>query len=142
MRAGGPPRPAPPPTTTTPNHDHPQPPPPATPTPPPPPLPAGEYGGPRLPLDLLQHGEYALEVTGARSFVDGHWDNSPIHNPSAAAGGARGGGRPLYPAIFVNHSRRSPNARFEKLGVGRRDEMQLKERMMLVALEPIEPGAE
>ena len=42
-----------------------------------------EYGGPRLPLDMLQHGEYALEVTGTDTFIDGNWENS-----AALSGGA------------------------------------------------------
>ena len=40
-----------------------------------------EYGGPRLPLDMLQHGEYALEVTGTDTFIDGNWDLTLIPSP-------------------------------------------------------------
>ena len=40
-----------------------------------------EYGGPRLPLDMLQQGEYALEVTGTHTFIDGNWDLARIPGP-------------------------------------------------------------
>ena len=34
-----------------------------------------EYYGPRLPLDYLQHGAFALEVPGSNHFIDGNGEN-------------------------------------------------------------------
>ena len=96
-----------------------------------------EYGGPRLPLSLLEEGrgEYALEVTNTQTFIDGSWDNSPLKESN--------GYRPRYPAIFANHSS-SPNARFERRTVatpyGSRNALRF--RMLLVASERIPPGGE
>ena len=53
-----------------------------------------EYDGPRLPLRLLKHSTYALEVPdGSRTFIDGNLEH----------GNASGLARSL--AIFANHSR-------------------------------------
>jgi hypothetical protein len=63
----------------------------------------GEYGGPRLPLDMLTQGKgsYALEMPSCDDFIDGACENSPFDD------GKR------FPACFANHSR-LPNARFDR----------------------------
>ena len=37
-----------------------------------------EYGGPRLPIRMLEHGEYALQTPNTAVFIDGHADNGPL----------------------------------------------------------------
>ena len=98
-----------------------------------------EYGGPRLPLSMLgvDKGEYALEVTGTSNFIDGIWHNSPLADAADAAEGRRF--RPRYPAIFANHSA-TPNAQFERRPVYKPRALELRHRMVLVALEPIARG--
>merc|ERR1719272_1092044 len=58
-----------------------------------------EYDGPRLPLQELVHGEYALEIPRTGLFIDGARANCPL---ACAA--------PPSCAIYANHSVR-PNAR-------------------------------
>jgi hypothetical protein len=61
----------------------------------------GEYGGPRLPLYLLQPGKgtYVLEVPDGETFIDGNWEHCPYDGPR-------------FLAIYCNHSA-TPNAKFE-----------------------------
>jgi len=103
----------------------------------------GEYGGPRLPLraangGYLKHSEYALTVTGTHGFIDGKWEN-------AAALGLLPAGAveqmPVTLAVYANHSTR-PNARFERREGGGLGPLDLRQRMYIVATEPIEAGRE
>jgi hypothetical protein len=104
-----------------------------------------EYGGPRLPLSMLEDGkgEYALEVSNTQTFIDGGWDNWPLCGPSAhTSAPGRGPHCPRYPAIFANHSS-VPNARFERRTVSKpSDKLQLRYRMVIVASERIGAGME
>ena len=97
-----------------------------------------EYGGPRLPLSMLQDGkgEYALEVSNTQTFIDGGWDNSPLDASDKEH-------QLRYPSVFANHSG-SPNARFERRTVSHRNSstLQVRFRMVLVASERIRAGGE
>ena len=93
----------------------------------------GEYGGPRLPLELLQHGKgtFVLQVSDWETFIDGNWEHCPYDGPRSLA-------------IFANHSA-NPNAVFEHWPLQLQSTScatQLRDRMWLVATEPIQAGAE
>jgi hypothetical protein len=88
-----------------------------------------EYAGPRLPLRLQVLGEYVLQVPGTNFVVDGAGENSPKFEHRRAA------------ALYANHSS-SPNARLESWPVLRAGALEVQQRMMLVAMEPIEAGRE
>ena len=98
-----------------------------------------EYGGPRLPLRMLkkERAEYALEVTGTSTFVDGGWGSTPL----GEGGGEQRESRPRYPAVFANHSS-NPNAVILRRPTRGRGSFELRHRMVLVTLEPIERGGE
>jgi hypothetical protein len=112
----------------------------------------GEYGGPRLPLDMLTEGkgDYSLEMPSCDDFIDGACENSPFDD------GKR------FPACFANHSR-LPNARSDResnrvlagralshIYAGSIEEwpnpsgspFDVEHRMWLVASETIEAGHE
>ena len=86
------------------------------------------YSGPRLPLRLHTGGRYVLEVPGTSTIVDGNSENSPFDLARSAA-------------IFANHSKR-PNACIEVWPVLRPEHLGIRQRMMLVASEPIAAGQE
>ena len=93
----------------------------------------GEYGGPRLPLELLQPGKgtFVLQVSDWETFIDGNWEHCPYEGPRSLA-------------VFANHSAK-PNARFEHWPLQLQSTScatQLRDRMWLVATEPIQAGAE
>jgi hypothetical protein len=85
-----------------------------------------EYGGPRLPAKMHRGGEYVLQVPNTSTVVDGLCENSPFRVPPHAA-------------VFANHSA-VPNARLEQWPNAAPDEP--RSHMMLVAIEPVEAGAE
>ena len=91
----------------------------------------GEYGGPRLPKSLARSGEFQLEIPKSTVVIDGDCENSPFDD------------LPRYAACFANHSRECPNARLEKWWeLGAIPATEIRERMVLVALEDIAPGTE
>lgn len=87
-----------------------------------------EYGGPRLPIRLQSIGSYVLQIPGTTVVIDGASENSPFSCPKT-------------PAIYANHSA-SPNARIEQWPELRVAIGDVRERMMLVALEEIPAGGE
>jgi len=87
-----------------------------------------EYDGPRLPLRLQVHGQYVLEVPGTSFVIDGASENSPFECERS-------------PAVYANHSA-APNARLEIWPVARAGPLEVRERMVLVASEPIAAGQE
>ena len=87
-----------------------------------------EYDGPRLPGRLQVRGQYVLEVPGTSFVIDGASENSPFECERS-------------PAVYANHSA-APNARLEKWAVPRAGPLEVRERMVLVASEHIEPGQE
>ena len=87
-----------------------------------------EYSGPRLPVRLQSVGSYVLQIPGTAVVIDGAGENSPFPCPNA-------------PAIYANHSA-SPNARVEQWPELRAAIGDVRERMMLVALEEIPAGGE
>jgi len=87
------------------------------------------YTGPRLPLDVIQYGEYALEIPGSGVVIDGARENCP---PSERIGPGS-----LSPAIYANHSS-APNARLEHWPATASE----LDRIVLVAIEPIHAGYE
>lgn len=119
-----------------------------------------EYTGPRLPIEALRHGcgTYALAVSAAgkangRVFIDGNFEHVPYDGPRAVA-------------IYANHSSKQPNALLKHwpmvppmaaldgtgtstgtgtgtgAGTGGDGGAGLRDRMWLVAKEPIPRGAE
>ena len=91
----------------------------------------GEYGGPRLPAHHHRCGRCVLLIPGTSTIIDAACENSPYDDV------------PRYPATFVMHSR-WPNARLETWAdaPGGGAPTELRERMWLVALEPIPAGGE
>ena len=87
-----------------------------------------EYSGPRLPLRLQVRGRYVLQVPGTSTVIDGACENSPFELPPS-------------PAIFANHAS-IPNARVETWPVERPGPWEVRQRVMLVASEPIAAGRE
>ena len=75
------------------------------------------------------HEEDKNETGKTYVFVDGNWENSPFQSG------------PRYPCIFANHSA-MPNACFEKRLVQSCRSLDMRHRMLIVALETIDPGAE
>ena len=90
----------------------------------------GEYGGPRLPARLHTRGEFVLQIPGTEVLIDAAGENAPW-----------GRTEPDYPAVYANHSAR-PNARLETWPVLRAANCELRQHMVLVAIEPIAAGAE
>ena len=86
------------------------------------------YAGPRLPLETIERGEYALEIPRSGVAIDGARHNCPLACVSE--------GWPC-PAIFANHSC-SPNARMEHWPAT----PERLDRLVLVASEPISAGQE
>ena len=89
----------------------------------------GEYGGPRLPAHHHRCGRCVLLIPGTSTIIDAACENSPYDDV------------PRYPATFV--IARWPNARLETWAdaPGGGAPTELRERMWLVALEPIPPAA-
>jgi len=87
-----------------------------------------EYGGPRLPVRMHTKGHFVLQVPGTQLIIDGACENSPFPCPSS-------------PAVFANHSGK-PNARIETWPVDQPVPLQLRQQMVLVAIEHIPAGAE
>ena len=98
-----------------------------------------EYVGPRLPIEMLQHGTYALAVSAVgkangRVFIDGNYEHVPYGGPRAVA-------------IYANHSTK-PNAYLQHWPVpalasgAASGEAEVRDRMWLVAKEGIPSGAE
>jgi hypothetical protein len=69
------------------------------------------------------------QIPNTNQFIDGNWRNSPLGAGNEAA-------RPRFPAIFANHSSK-PNAQFQRRYVDKPTALELRHRMVLVALEPI-----
>ena len=101
----------------------------------------GEFGGPQLPLHLLdaRKREHVLEVPGGgregRLFIDGNWEHS-----IAAGAGAAPAGRP--PTIFAQCCSSAPNGRFEAWPVLDAEAQAFRKEMWLVAAEDIDEGQE
>lgn len=87
-----------------------------------------EYGGPRLPARLQTEGSYVLAIPNTQFVIDGASENSPFRCPRK-------------PAIYANHSS-VPNARLELWPALYPAGLELRQRMVIVASEPIGAGRE
>ena len=85
-----------------------------------------EYSGPRLPENHIKKNEYCLQIPGSRWVIDGASENSPMAVPPSTA-------------IFANHSSQ-PNAHLETWPVPRPTPGEVRQHMMMVALETIPAG--
>jgi hypothetical protein len=85
-----------------------------------------EYSGPRLPEWRIKKDEYCLQIPSSTWVVDGASENSPLAVAPS-------------PAVFANHSSR-PNARLETWPVPQPALWQVRQHMMMVAIETIPAG--
>jgi hypothetical protein len=89
----------------------------------------GEFGGPRLPLRMcVRPSPQGLPLPALNLFIDGASENAPFACSS-------------LPAVHVRRARR-PNARLELWPVPRASANEVRQLVMLVAIAPVDAGAE
>jgi len=89
----------------------------------------GEFGGPRLPLRMcVRPSPQVLLLPALNLFIDGASENAPFACSS-------------LPAVHVRRARR-PNARLELWPVPRASANEVRQLVMLVAIAPVDAGAE
>ena len=89
----------------------------------------GEFGGPRLPLRMcVRPSPQVLLLPALNLFIDGASDNVPFACSS-------------LPAVHVRRARH-PNARLELWPVPRASVNEVRQLVMLVAIAPVDAGAE